>query len=87
MRGRPGEPPLTGFVPRVTILLIVGFALFMISAGLYSLPVMLEPAPPGATPDWHQERVREHLEGKVLWFFAGSFVAAALIGIRFGPRR
>ncbi len=64
----------------MTLSLAVGFLLFLLSAGLYALPVLLEPAPPGAIPDYHKERVRERMHGKVLWFLAGSLLSATLVG-------
>jgi hypothetical protein len=67
------------FVPRFTLILMAGFALFALLAMLYSLPILLEEPPPGASPDYIQERVRAHLEGKTGWIMVGAFgiVAAA----------
>lgn len=70
------------FVPRVTLTLLAGFLLFVLIAGLYALPVMLEATPPGAIPDYAKERVMARLEGKVLWMLAASLLAAVALGIR-----
>ena len=76
----PERPPAAHFVPRVALLAVTGFGLFALSAGLYVLPVLRAPAPPGAIADYTAERVRARLDGKVGWFLAGSFAAAALLG-------
>ncbi len=70
------------FVLRVTVSLLVGFALFLVLALLYSLPAWLETPPPDAIADYTQERVRARLEGKVIWIFTVSMLAAAFAGIR-----
>ena len=80
--GRPDDREPSSFFPRVTLSLLGGFLLFLLSAGLYVLPVLLEPAPPGAIPDYHQERVRARMQGKVHWFLVGSFLCAALVSAR-----
>ncbi len=66
-------------MPRFTLILLAGFALFALLSMLYSLPILLEEPPPGASPDYIQERVRAHLEGKTGWIMVGAFgiVAAA----------
>jgi len=69
----------------VTLSIAGGCLVFLLSAGLYALPVLLEPAPPGAIPDYHKERVQARLKGKVMWFLAGSFVGVTLLIAR--PRR
>jgi hypothetical protein len=69
------------FAPRITLTLLAGFALFLLSAGIYVLPVLLEPAPPGAIPDWHKERVIARLDGKVLYFLFGSFLGVTLLSL------
>ncbi len=81
-RGRPDDRELSRFFPRITLSLVAGFLLFLLSSGLYVLPVLLEPAPPGAILDYHQERVRAHMQGKVIWFLVGSFLCAALVSAR-----
>jgi hypothetical protein len=78
----PPASPRPRFVPRVALLMAGGFLLFLLSTGLYVLPVLNEPAPPGAIADYHAERVRARLEGKVVWFLAGSLAGAALLGAR-----
>ncbi len=69
----------------MTLSLAAGFLLFLLSSGLYVLPVLLEPAPPGAILDYHKERVRARMQGKVIWFLVGSFLCASLVTAR--PRR
>ena len=74
----PQDRDLARFVPRIALSLAGGFLLFLLSAGLYVMPVLLEEPPPGAIPDYHKERVRARLEGKVLWFLAGSMIVVTL---------
>ncbi len=81
-RGRPVDRELSRFFPRITLSLVAGFLLFLLSAGLYVLPVLLEPAPPGANLDYHQERVRARMQGKLIWFLVGSFLCTALVSAR-----
>jgi len=83
---RSGRPPQNQadyerFVPRVTVSLLIGFALFLVLALLYSLPAWLETPPPDAIADYTQERVRARLEGKVIWIFMASMLASAFAGI------
>ena len=74
------------FVPRFTLFLVAGFALTALLAMLYALPVMLETPPPGASPDYIQERVRAHVEGKVSWIMVGSFGIVAVVASRWMRR-
>ncbi len=69
----------------MTLSLAAGFLLFLLSSGLYVLPVLLEPAPPGVILDYHKERVRARMHGKVIWFLVGSFLCTSLVSAR--PRR
>lgn len=69
-------------MPRVTLALFAGLALFVLVAMLYSLPVLLETPPPGAIPDYTAERVRAHLSGKVHWLLGGSFLVVAVLFAR-----
>ena len=88
MRSLPNDRDLARFVPRVSLTLIAGFVLFLVSAGLYALPALRAPVPPGAIADYRKERVMERLEGKVLWFLTGSMITVTLIGtIPRGMRR
>jgi hypothetical protein len=66
------------FVPRATLTLVGGFALFLASSLGYALPALLETPPAGAIADYRVERVRARLEGKALYFLAGSLLVAAL---------
>ena len=63
-------------------MILFGVLLALGSAGIYVLPVLLEPAPAGAIPDYFEQRVQARLQGKVLWFLAGSFLAGAWLSIR-----
>ena len=81
-RGRPDDREITVFIPRITLTLAFGFALFLLIALLYVLPVLLEAPPPGATPGYTQERVMARLEGKVLWMMIASFFAVAMLAAR-----
>ena len=74
------------FVPRFTLFIIAGFALFALLSMLYALPVMLEQPPPGASPDYIQERVRAHLEGKTGWIMVASFGIVAVVASRWLKR-
>jgi hypothetical protein len=85
--GRPGPRPVSRFSPRLTLLVLAGFVVFFASLFLYSLPAMLEPAPPGAAQSWHAERVKQRLRGKVHWFLVGSFGAVTAIGLRLARPR
>ena len=82
MSGPAHDRDPTVFVPRIAITVVTGFVIFFLAALLYSLPVMLEEPPPNAIQDWTQEQVRNHLEGKVIWLMAGSFVIAAILAAR-----
>lgn len=88
--GQPDDRDLVRFGPRVTLALLLGFLLFLASAGIYVAPTLLEPAPPDAISDYYRERVAARLEGKVTYFLLGSFVVATLLtirGLRPGTRR
>jgi hypothetical protein len=74
------------FLPRATLLILSGFVLFVLLAMLYSLPVMLEEPPPGASPDYMKERVHAHLDGKITWIMAGAFGIVALVVSRWSKR-
>jgi hypothetical protein len=78
-RGQPDDRDLARFFPRVTLAIAAGLLLFLVSAGLYALPVLLEPPPPGAIADYHKEKVRARLQGKVIWFLAGSLFTVTLV--------
>ncbi len=86
-RNRPDDRDLARFAPRITLTLLAGFALFLVSAGLYVLPALREPAPPGAISDYHKERVISRLDGKVLWFLAASMIVVTVIGTLPRPGR
>jgi hypothetical protein len=63
-------------VPRATLAIVGGLALFVIVSATYSLPALLETPPPGAIADYTQERVRARLEGKASWFLLASLAAS-----------
>jgi hypothetical protein len=73
-------------MPRATLVIVGGFALFFVVAFLYSMPVFFEPLPEGATQSYLEERVKARLEGKVPWFLGVSLIAAAAIGARTARR-
>ena len=79
-------PTPTRFVPRATLALVATVVLFLVATFLYSLPVMLEPPPPGAIPDWLAERIKAHLAGKVHWIFAASVLVVAAFASRWRRR-
>jgi hypothetical protein len=70
------------FLPRMTLFIVAGFAVFVLISMLYSLPVMLAEPPPGASPDYVKERVRARMEGKTGWIMVGSFAIVAVAGAR-----
>jgi hypothetical protein len=74
---RPGR-----FVPRATLVLAGGVALFFVLAMLYSAPIWLEPAPEGAPANYVEQRVQEHLKGKIIPIFAISLVSVAVLVAR-----
>ncbi|MFI5315718.1 MAG: hypothetical protein ACHQ6T_08450 [Myxococcota bacterium] len=83
---RPPGPPQKSFAPRATLAVAGGFLLFFAASILYSLPVLLEPEPPGAAESYVQERVQARLRGKVPWLLGTSLIVAGAIGAR-GARR
>lgn len=74
------------FVPRFTLFILAGLVLFVLLAMLYALPVMLEEPPPGASPDYVQERVRARLDGKSGWIMVGAFGIVAVAASRWMKR-
>lgn len=78
----PERREAASFAPRVTVLIAIGLLLSLCSAGLYVLPVLMEPSPAGAIPDYFEQRVRARLEGKLFWFVAISFLAVAAFSFR-----
>ena len=81
-KGRPHDRDLAAFAPRITIMVLASMLLFTLLAGLYVLPVLLEPPPLGAIPDYTQQRVMARLEGKTLWLLCASFLTIAGLAIR-----
>lgn len=73
---------VTSFVPRITITLVLGTAIFLVAAGVWIWPILLQDPPPGAIADWTVERVRARLDGVVLWLILGGYGAAAVIVAR-----
>ncbi len=67
-------------MPRIALLLVAGFALFLAATGIYILPTLRETPPPGAIPDYRKERIIARLEGKVLWFLVGSMLTVTILG-------
>ena len=84
----PKAPPPRSptFVPHFTLVLLAGFALFVLLAMLYSLPVIFQTPPPNASPDFIQERVRAHLEGKISWIMLAAFGIVAAVASRWLKR-
>lgn len=86
----PEQEDLERFVPRIALMIAGGLIVFLVTTLLYLLPVVLEPVPVGAIPDYRTERVRARLQGKIPYFLAGSFVSVALLvsmGVVPGARR
>lgn len=83
---RAPNPGSDRFVPRATLIIAGGFLLFFAVSLLYALPILLEPVPAGATPDYLAERVRARLEGKTFIMLALSILAAAFLGSRWWRR-
>jgi predicted MFS family arabinose efflux permease len=86
MQRGPSPPYRASAVPRMTLVVIGGFALFFVLAMLYSMPVILAQPPAGAAPDYIQEQVRAHLHGKVSWILLASFLIAGGLGARWMKR-
>ena len=82
-----GPVPSTRFIPRITLTLLLGFGIFIASALLYVLPILVEPQPAGAIRDYTKERVTARLEGKARWFLGGSLIAATLLVSGMGQLR
>jgi hypothetical protein len=70
----------------MTLFILAGFVVFAVISMLYSLPILLETPPPGASPDYLEERVRAHLDGKTPWIMGASFVFVALVASRWMKR-
>ncbi len=85
MQKGPAPAPVR-FVPRATLALLATIVLFSVVVVLYSLPVILETPPPGAIPDWTNERLRAHLAGKVHWIFAACALVVSGFAWRWGKR-
>lgn len=86
-RSRPDDRDPFRFAPRVTLTLLGGLAIFLLISLLYVLPVLFEPLPPGAIPDYRRERVAARLEGKVIYLLVGSLLVATAPAIRRGRAR
>ncbi|HTO06123.1 MAG TPA: hypothetical protein VMR86_03625 [Myxococcota bacterium] len=76
-------PPRPGrFVPRATLVLAGGVAMFFAVSMAYTAPIWLEPPPEGAPEGYVEQQVQNRLKGKVVPFFALSLVGVAVIVAR-----
>jgi hypothetical protein len=82
-----GGPDMVRFVPRLTLILLLGFVVSIGAMWLYVLPVLNQAPPPGAVPEWQDEQIKQRLRGKVHWFLLGSYGAVAALGISWMNRR
>ncbi len=82
MSGRPHDGDLARFAPRLTVMVLTGFALFVVLSMLWALPVLMETPPAGAIPDYTRERVMARLDGAVFWIFVASMLVAAFASMR-----
>ncbi len=82
MRGQPRDGDLARFAPRLTVMVLAGFALFVVLCMLWALPALMETPPAGAIPDYTRERVMARLDGAVLWIFVASMLVSAFASIR-----
>jgi hypothetical protein len=82
MKGLPRDQDLARFAPRLTVTLLAGFALFLLFCALWALPVLMEPTPPGAIPDYLRERIMARLDGVVRWLFVAAMLISAFASIR-----
>ena len=82
MRGQPRDGDLARFAPRLTVMVLAGFALFVVLCMLWALPTLMETPPAGAIPDYTRERVMARLDGAVLWIFVASMLVSAFASIR-----
>jgi hypothetical protein len=80
------RPPASRFVPRASLAIGGGVALFFLTSMLYTLPVWTAPAPPDAPENYIEQRVQERLRGKVLWFLVPSLIVAAAVTARFSRK-
>lgn len=69
-------------MPRATLVLAGGVALFFVLAMLYTAPVWLAPPPEGAPENYVEQQVQEHLHGKIIPIFAISLVTVAVLVAR-----
>ena len=74
--------PSPSFVPRFTLLLAGSVAMFFALSLLYSCPVIQQPIPVDAPPDYVAEQVRQHMAGKVIPIFMISILVTALLVVR-----
>lgn len=65
----------------MTLIILAGFALFLVLTLVYCLPVLLETPPQGAIADYTAERVKAHLQGKVSWIMATAFLIVGMLGV------
>jgi len=75
------------FVPRLTLILVLGFVVSIAAMYVYVLPVLGTTPPPGAVPQWHEEQVKQRLRGKVHYFLFGSYGSVAAVAISLMSRR
>jgi hypothetical protein len=80
-------PGSSRFVPRATLVLAGGVALFFVLAMLYTAPIWTQPPPEGAPEGYVEQRVQDELKGKVIPIFALSVVTVAILVARPWKRR
>jgi hypothetical protein len=74
--------PQPSFVPRFTLMLAGSVLLFFLISLVYSWPVMMQPIPADAPPEFITEQVRQHMAGKTIPIFMVSLLLTALLVAR-----
>jgi hypothetical protein len=75
-------------MPAATLVIAGGIALFFVVALAYSWPVLSEPVPVDAAPDFVAQRVRARLadSGLIYPMLAGSFLVSGVLVSRWTRR-
>lgn len=70
------------FIPRFTLIIVGAVALTFVLALLYSAPIWMQEVPPGTPHQVLADQVRDHLAGKMSYFFIFSLLLVALLVTR-----
>jgi hypothetical protein len=75
-------PPRQSFVPKFTLIILGAVALTFVLALLYSAPIWTQEVPPGTPHEVLANQVRDHLAGKMSYFFMFSLLLVAVLVAR-----